>query len=159
MFMCEMLLLAAGVAHTHFVPAARMELHTPAAALGAKDICRGIFSVLAGLRKCHESSFSPTSSNYLGTGHMDKSAQLLRLGSACHQGCIPVGPGSRGSAAPCALWHPGRATCTPPVSWCPALCRGQGGMEMAQSCGQSGNGQEWVLGWRERWPSCPDGFG
>lgn len=49
MFMCEMLLLAHGVARTYVVLAVWMEQHTPAAALGAKDI----FSVLAALRKCH----------------------------------------------------------------------------------------------------------
>lgn len=49
MFMCEMLLLARSMAHTHFIHTTWMELHTAAAALGAKDI----FSVLAALKKCH----------------------------------------------------------------------------------------------------------
>lgn len=49
MVMCEMLLLARGVPHTQLVLTARMELHTAAAALGGK----GIFGVLAALRKCH----------------------------------------------------------------------------------------------------------
>lgn len=48
MFMCEMLLLAHGVPHTHLVLTARMELHTAAAALGGK----GIFGMLAALRRC-----------------------------------------------------------------------------------------------------------
>lgn len=49
MFTCEMLLLAHGAAHTHFILTAWMELHTAAAALGSKDI----FSMLAALKKCH----------------------------------------------------------------------------------------------------------
>lgn len=49
MLMCEMLLLARGVARTRLVLTAWMALHTAAAALGAK----GVFSVLAAGRKCH----------------------------------------------------------------------------------------------------------
>lgn len=95
--MCEMLLLKPRVAHAHFVPAAQMELHTPAAALGAKGVCRGIFSVLAALRKCQLFTHEQHLLGYWAYGQVSTAALSWECRSP---GVYPCGTRVQGLCSP-----------------------------------------------------------